>query len=52
MRIIKTQREKFRAKVARMCITLAQNNNDPLFILYQKHRKIFWTMTLRNYSKL
>lgn len=44
MRIIKSQREKFRAKVARMCITLAQNNNDPLFILYQKHRKIFWTM--------
>lgn len=51
MRIIKTNREKFRAKVARHCITMAQRTNDPLFIMYQKHRKLFWTFKYKIIKK-
>lgn len=47
MRVIQTPKEKLKRAAGKKSIQIAKDGNDPLYKMYQKHRRLYLIAKLR-----
>jgi len=51
MRVIQTPKEKLKRAASKKAIQIAKDENDPIYALYKKHRKLYLIAKLRLIKK-
>lgn len=51
MRVIQTPKEKIKRAASKKAIQIAKDENDPIYSLYKKHRRLYLIAKLRLIKK-